>query len=108
MNYHVSKPEYARWEVRKVPGGVYQVISPKGEIHASFNCKENAETNRDAMAAKENLARKRVTRPCMCCHRPFDSEGIHNRLCDSCRRLGEGPIPCAVATSSRGARKVAR
>lgn len=25
-------------------------------------------------------------RPCLCCSRPFPSEGIHNRLCDICRR----------------------
>jgi len=23
---------------------------------------------------------------CLKCHKPFKSEGIHNRLCDSCRR----------------------
>lgn len=27
-------------------------------------------------------------RPCMCCRKKFWSEGIHNRLCASCRRLG--------------------
>lgn len=28
-------------------------------------------------------------RPCMCCERPFPSEGIHNRLCANCRH-GDG------------------
>ena len=41
----------------------------------------------------ESAARKRaerdacaVWRPCLCCGRPFPSEGIHNRLCGGCRR----------------------
>ena len=29
-------------------------------------------------------------RNCMCCNTEFDSEGIHNRLCDDCRRLDDG------------------
>lgn len=24
-------------------------------------------------------------RPCMCCRKPFESEGAHNRLCPECR-----------------------
>jgi hypothetical protein len=108
MNHHVCKPAYQRWEVRKAIGGVYQVISPSGEIHANFNCKDNAETNRAAMEARDNLTRKRVTRSCLCCQRPFQSEGIHNRMCDVCRRQGEGPLPCGVASSPRGGRKPAR
>lgn len=28
-------------------------------------------------------------RPCLCCSVPFPSDGIHNRLCDLCRR-GDG------------------
>ena len=41
----------------------------------------------------ETMARKRaerdacaVWRPCLCCGRPFPSEGIHNRLCIRCHR----------------------
>lgn len=32
-----------------------------------------------------------VDRPCMCCRRPFPSEGAHNRLCDACRHDGGLP-----------------
>lgn len=31
------------------------------------------------------------SRPCMCCGGPFASEGIHNRLCWTCRRENEWP-----------------
>lgn len=29
---------------------------------------------------------KSATRPCLCCRKPFLSEGHHNRLCPACRR----------------------
>lgn len=32
------------------------------------------------------------TRPCLCCRRPFGSEGPHNRLCDPCREKGASPF----------------
>ena len=46
-----------------------------------------------ARKRSESAARKRaerdacaVWRPGLGCGQPFPSEGIHNRLCDSCRR----------------------
>lgn len=30
-------------------------------------------------------------RACMCCGRRFASTGNHNRLCDTCRRVGHQP-----------------
>lgn len=35
------------------------------------------------------------TRSCMCCKRPFDSEGIHNRLCSPCKQ-NRTPSPWEV------------
>lgn len=100
MNHHVCKPEYARWRVKYVHGQGYMVESPTGEMHGPFSCKDNAETNRDAWEARENLARKRVKRPCMCCGAPFRSEGIHNRMCDTCRHRDVAPDP--VRSPNRG------
>lgn len=34
----------------------------------------------------------RVTRPCLCCGRPFPSAGPHNRLCESCRKREPDPL----------------
>lgn len=31
-------------------------------------------------------------RPCLCCQREFRSEGAHNRLCDTCRRIDASPF----------------
>ena len=46
----------------------------------------------DAEAGVESLLRpaKRSFRACMSCRRPFESEGIHNRLCGQCKRRGTG------------------
>ncbi len=40
------------------------------------------------MAAAERKARKekRTLRPCLCCRKPFMSEGWHDRLCNRCGR----------------------
>lgn len=35
-------------------------------------------------------------RPCMCCQRPFRSEGFHHRLCNVCRHASHSPY--AIAT----------
>ena len=54
---------------------------------------KTAARKRGALFRSEIAARKRaerdacaVWRPCLCCGRPFPSEGIHNRLCGGCRR----------------------
>ena len=32
-----------------------------------------------------------ANRPCLCCGKPFASQGAHHRLCDRCRRLDVSP-----------------
>lgn len=44
---------------------------------------------RSGGAGKAKKSKATSLRPCMCCSRPFPSEGIHNRLCGLCRR-GDG------------------
>lgn len=41
-------------------------------------------------------AEKRTRRNCMCCGTPFMSEGIHNRLCATCRGVGASAEDVAV------------
>ena len=36
--------------------------------------------------------KKAANRPCMCCRKPFASQGAHHRLCDRCRRIDVSPF----------------
>ncbi len=54
-----------------------------GKSHSDRNlAEEKLEVYRTRELARLNT----VMRPCMCCQKPFESEGKHNRLCDHCRR----------------------
>ena len=46
-----------------------------------------------AQQRMDNLARKAASRErlCITCREPFESEGIHNRMCSSCRREADLP-----------------
>ena len=54
-----------------------------------FRSRKEAEKYLEAELAKEPLSRRPQTRKCMCCREEFFSEGIHNRLCQSCRGKGD-------------------
>ena len=41
-------------------------------------------------------------RACLCCGKPFMSEGPHNRLCAQCRKNGDGGLPCHSVTIGVG------
>lgn len=97
---HVAKPKHVKWDVQYVPGRGYRVVSPEGQVKGIYSSKSNAETSRDAYEAREKAVLKRMTRPCMCCQKPFESEGIHNRMCPVCRRLDGGWNPHGVAPRS--------
>jgi hypothetical protein len=39
-----------------------------------------------AIPPKPRRRKSALMRPCLCCQTTFNSEGPHNRLCDTCRR----------------------
>lgn len=48
---------------------------------------------RGPAAARSDRRRKNGTsRICLCCRQPFDSEGIHNRLCRGCKDRDGAPL----------------
>lgn len=50
-----------------------------------------------AETAKPETRRKLLTqRTCMCCAKPFKSEGPHNRLCRACRTRNVSPFAPAL------------
>ena len=61
-----------------------------------------AEARCDAMNREEALRCSRKTRACLCCGRPFLSEGNHNRMCKFCRRRSHEDNPMMVEHSVVG------
>ena len=71
-------------------GRRYRVIDGRDEVCLGAYDLLGSAIGRAARAA--SLLRKETRykmRPCMCCETPFQSEGIHNRLCNSCRTRGD-------------------
>ena len=74
-----------RYRVERI-GGQYRIVDPNGDmLELKFTSKGEAETRRDHLQREADLKAKRCARPCMCCGRSFESEGIHNRMCGFCR-----------------------
>ena len=62
---------------------VGHVPSNKGTTTArSYGSKAKKELAPDSV-----LLKTLTKRACLCCHKPFPSEGSHNRLCNPCRHL---------------------
>jgi hypothetical protein len=70
----------------------HDVISPDGVIYGTYPGAAQARAIRATRQAEEDRKARVVTRPCMCCREPFDSEGPHNRMCHICRRRGSDPL----------------
>lgn len=74
----------------------WYVLDPNGLTCAGpFGDRHKASMTCDARQAEADARAKRGRRPCMCCGRPFQSEGIHNRMCDPCRHRDVAPDPTA-------------
>ena len=83
----IYKPAHAKFRVDYFASHGYFVVDPDGKRVSAFTLsKTMAEQQCDAKQRSADAARKRVPRPCMCCGGTFQSQGIHNRMCDPCRR----------------------
>jgi hypothetical protein len=93
-----SKPKAGVWSMEFVPDKGWRLIDPNGHRQAVFyGHAERAQGALDAAQSRTDAASKRMIRPCLCCQKPFDSEGIHNRLCATCRHVSGEYSPHAVA-----------
>lgn len=83
LDYHVEHDAGAGagagWRV------VDRMGQPVGDAWPSRRAATTAAVARNAAAAR---AKGKKERPCVCCGQTFLSEGIHNRLCNSCRKRG--------------------
>ncbi|MCU9850383.1 hypothetical protein OEZ60_20570 [Defluviimonas sp. WL0024] len=72
------------------------VVNDKGiAVSRPFTTAFDAETLADNLnreAEREAKFGRRGIRACMSCDKPFESEGIHNRICGYCRHLGHQPV----------------
>lgn len=56
------------------------------QLSGAYYTRDEALARWETLVAAERQKRTAGERPCMCCGRTFLSEGIHNRLCQSCGR----------------------
>ena len=105
-----TKPKAEVWGMEFLPGRGWRLIDPHGRRQNAFYASaDRAATALEGAQSRTDKARKRIDRPCLCCRSVFASEGIHNRLCDRCRRLGDAlPEPYGISASPRGGRKPGR
>jgi len=83
--HNQPKPGLARFRVEYDGGRGYDVIDPDGRVVAKVGNRDMALNRAEALQRAADTAAKRGPRPCLCCGREFDSEGIHNRMCTPCR-----------------------
>lgn len=101
-----SAPEQ-RFHVEKI-AGVFRVVNPEGKLlNPPFACRNAAVDAAERWQAEADRRAKRGPRPCMCCGRTFDSEGIHNRLCAPCRSQGEARSSGVPANAAAKVRRAA-
>ena len=79
-------------EVRRMGGCMFAVFQGDRQVSSPSTSKDMAEEKLDA---RERWARLRA-RPCLCCKRPFQSEGPHNRMCTRCRNRRDQVFEGAV------------
>lgn len=58
--------------------------SVNGKVYA---CHHTAQARAHRLENETRFAGQRRVRACMCCGIEFASQGAHNRLCGTCRRL---------------------
>jgi hypothetical protein len=88
---HYAKPDRARWTMEYITGKGWRLVDPDGKPQSAFYTKDRAQTALDAAQARTDAERKRCRRRCLCCGGEFQSEGIHNRMCDTCRHRDMAP-----------------
>lgn len=101
-DWNLPAPRFARFRVEVLPGKGHIVYDPEGLAVTQPDTAENAEIARATLQDAWNETHKIGERPCMCCGRLFESEGIHNRLCSSCRGRSDAPSSYGYAGSSSG------
>lgn len=87
---HEPRPrENDRWTLGYAQGQGYFVINPRGQkVTCHYRTQWEAEERLEKLRREASVKAKRGPRPCMCCGKVFDSDGVHNRLCGPCKSRG--------------------
>lgn len=102
------KPKPKILTVDYVPSRGHCVRDASGaRVSRWFLQKSVAERHRDELQRQEDSRKKRGPRPCLCCGTVFQSDGIHNRLCTSCRARDDGGSMSIPSTSAGKVRRAA-
>ncbi len=88
-----TTPANSRWRVVRRGEDHYRVYCPDNSIYGDYKSLSQAASIVGRRNKEDDLAAKRMVRPCMCCGHNFPSEGIHNRMCDPCRHRDVAPDP---------------
>lgn len=97
-----------RYGVQKA-NGWYRITNPEGAfVGQPYSGKKAAQEAADRMQAEADQKAKRGERCCLRCGSPFLSEGIHNRMCNRCRGLGDVGSLSLPATSTAKIRRAAQ
>lgn len=100
-----SKPGNARWTLVSRGADRHEVYRPDGSREGVYKLLSQAAAIVGTRNKQADAARGRTTRACLCCSKPFQSEGIHNRMCTSCRGLNaDGHNPYSIAPRNGRAR----
>ena len=104
-NGSFAKPANARWTHEPRANDTFVVLRPDGTIYGTYATLNQAAATAGIRQKEADQAARRMVRACMCCATPFASEGIHNRLCATCRPRGsDGWSPYGIAPRSGRAR----
>ena len=87
-------------------GGGWRVIGPDGHpLEGVFARQVQASAHAGSLNKRAAQAEKRKERACMRCQKNFQSEGIHNRMCDFCRRCGSEQLPVGFSFGAVNGRR---
>lgn len=97
-----------RYGVQKA-NGWHRITNPEGAfVGQPYSSKKAALEAADRLQQAADSKSKPGERCCLRCGSPFLSEGIHNRMCNRCRGLGDVGSLSLPATSTAKIRRAAQ
>lgn len=82
---NIAKPG-GKFTVQFVAGQGHCLFDPDGKrVGTAYGSAIQARARCGHQQKLADAAARRIVRPCMCCRKEFQSDGIGNRLCQNCR-----------------------